>query len=572
MAILNKYKKWNPILKVNTEKVWDFIISNKKKNEDLFARNSLCAFINISDPECISANEGLFSYKKIYWDGAINNGITLKNIGLTAIDSGYISFSGDNITNEDFLNILTNSTLSINANDLRLHLKPVNSSNNIYDFSYSYCKDNDNSTYLKLNGGFFQGFFKLHEEEYQVLPSVINDGWFMEFTLRPRDYDITHNSLNGIHKDNKGIFFYIGTRSENKFLTQYNYDLSTLEKRDIETHNDFLCYNYYNGYYFENFADIDDDKNNYDESGDNDYFLEDSYLSDDESSDYFIDNSEKEYFSEMDYLIKERNILNEEIFDTNGTKTNVEGYYEIKTDNKFLFFNNSKEGFTADKWTDDVDVILTDHKTPKLPNLYLYLNNNTDGFTADEIDELYKSLPPEKLDFGDITNNAFALRITDDGCIGYRYLIEDCVNDYKVIEEYSKPNIIRQDEWNNIGVSFTPINGDVDDCGREIGKRTMKIKIYIGGKLKFISKEIPMFNFREINEYKTKQEGVPYNISLGGGTMSLCNSMWLNYYHVFEYIFPLEKYFGGSFVGDIKSFKFYSHKLDYSQINSITQK
>ena len=43
----------------------------------------------------------------------------------------------------------------------------------------------------------------------------------------------------------------------------------------------------------------------------------------------------------------------------------------------------------------------------------------------------------------------------------------------------------------------------------------------MNGKLVLISKELPTFNFRELNDTPDKQEGVPFNISVGGGTQGL---------------------------------------------------
>lgn len=46
--------------------------------------------------------------------------------------------------------------------------------------------------------------------------------------------------------------------------------------------------------------------------------------------------------------------------------------------------------------------------------------------------------------YNDIKNNAFGLKINEDGSIGYKYGILDCdaENHYSVVEEYSKPNMI----------------------------------------------------------------------------------------------------------------------------------
>jgi hypothetical protein len=63
-----------------------------------------------------------------------------------------------------------------------------------------------------------------------------------------------------------------------------------------------------------------------------------------------------------------------------------------------------------------------------------------------------------------------------------------------------------------------------------------------------------------------KQEGVPYNVSLGGGTQGLCDVVYENYKDVPEYVLFLEKEFCGSFMGYLKSFKFYSCNKDFTKI------
>ena len=94
----------------------------------------------------------------------------------------------------------------------------------------------------------------------------------------------------------------------------------------------------------------------------------------------------------------------------------------------------------------------------------------------------------------------------------------------------------------------------------------MKIFIYVDGYLKFVSQELNEIRLRELNERDDKQEFVPFNISLGGGTQGLMESTWINSYNGFPYILPLEEHFAGSFIGDIKSFKIYDCMLEYNEI------
>lgn len=76
--------------------------------------------------------------------------------------------------------------------------------------------------YQQLYGGFYQGFFKLFGYDYEVFPNRTNKGWTSEMLLRPRLDDEFYplpnqTTLNEIYPENKNTFFYFGVRSENKF-------------------------------------------------------------------------------------------------------------------------------------------------------------------------------------------------------------------------------------------------------------------------------------------------------------------------------------------------------------------
>lgn len=76
--------------------------------------------------------------------------------------------------------------------------------------------------YNQLYGGFYQGFFKLFGYDYEVFPNRTNKGWSVEMLLRPRQVDqfyplSAQTTLNLTYPENKNTFFYFGTRAENKF-------------------------------------------------------------------------------------------------------------------------------------------------------------------------------------------------------------------------------------------------------------------------------------------------------------------------------------------------------------------
>jgi hypothetical protein len=205
------------------------------------------------------------------------------------------------------------------------------------------------------------------------------------------------------------------------------------------------------------------------------------------------------------------------------------------------------------------------------------MNRGKSGYTVNTIDRYFDNITGQSKDYSimtDIKDNAFALKVNEDGSIGYRYLIKDCdaESGYSVKSENTFPGMIENDKWSTINVMFKILDGGVDKCGNSLGNRKMKIFIYVNGYLKLVSQELPEFRFRESNEYFDKQEGVPFNISLGGGTQGLAESMWTdNYKHPYCRVLPIEENFGGTFIGDLRSFKFYNCQLQYNEIknNSI---
>jgi hypothetical protein len=76
--------------------------------------------------------------------------------------------------------------------------------------------------YNQLYGGFYQGFFKLFGYDYETFPTRTNEGWTVEMLVRPRYVDqfaptSAQTTLNLTYPQNENTFFYFGTRAENKF-------------------------------------------------------------------------------------------------------------------------------------------------------------------------------------------------------------------------------------------------------------------------------------------------------------------------------------------------------------------
>jgi hypothetical protein len=86
--------------------------------------------------------------------------------------------------------------------------------------------------YHELYGGFYQGFYELFGYDYQILPERYHKGWTVEMTLKPRITNLYSPpsgvaTLNDFYPENDGIFFYLGTRAENKYWHPANGTNST---------------------------------------------------------------------------------------------------------------------------------------------------------------------------------------------------------------------------------------------------------------------------------------------------------------------------------------------------------
>ena len=593
--------------KLYSAKYYDFMLYKGETNhQDVNELNNM----TLADFSTLDIVDGVL-YSKTSWSGATNEGVELNNIGFTGMDNGLISFKKDRITNSEFLDLLLNSKYTIKEGDNRLFLTPVTGNTQMYDYPMFLYNDGDEK-YIVCNGGFYQGFFKLYGHKYEVLPHKLDNEWVMHFNLRPRtDYDTPTNTVNYTHKNNDGIFFFMGLRAENKFWPFYKTDSSVMkEMLKPEAQNE--------GY----FDGCGESGATYDSTENNVVFLEnewvasetpefkydgyfaigDGYFAPDfstSSKDYVkpntdavivnkkcnkceCDNYFKDSYFDERRPEKENGKFVEDNFIGSGATiskdgyANYDGYHmreyaidEIVTDNKFLLFDRTPSGFTVNNWEEGTKLVLTRRQQWPNANYFLLMNRTCTGYTVDTIQNYNESNEYDYNIHKDIRGNVFALRIKEDGSIGYRYGVFDCENEnrYSVIEEYSKPGTVKNDEWNSINVRFSMISGYRNECDDR--NRKMKIYIYVNGFLVFVSKNIDAFTFKHLDkDDSSKQETVPYNISLGGGTLGLLETILPNYYAISDYILPIERDFCGTFIGDIKSFKMYGGFVNYSTIRN----
>jgi len=152
----------------------------------------------------------------------------LCDVGLTGIDNGLVSqMSGETIEITTGLYTTESDKFSRYKYDRRMKLHPITGftttdnrlwDDNSYNYDMYYTTDGNSVGYFsRLDGGFYQGFYKIAGYDYQVFPERVNLGWTAEFMLRYRWTGDTSVGLNARYPNNKGTFFYMGARAENKF-------------------------------------------------------------------------------------------------------------------------------------------------------------------------------------------------------------------------------------------------------------------------------------------------------------------------------------------------------------------
>jgi hypothetical protein len=471
---------------------YKFFISYDSKGGVLDHNNILsgsCLLINI-DIDNANSYSGNTLYNLKNWTGSTvqGSGVTLNDIGLTGIDNGFIDVScSADTSGTTFINTYTGSTLFLSSGDTRYSMKRVTGCT--YDYPISILSGTTEGNYARLCGGFYQGFFKLSDKtffvpkddnkftwepkdfclddplsgntlsgtpyNYQTLPTRYEKGWTAEFWVR-RDVNacsgVTATTLNDTYPDNEGLFYYMGTRSENKFWDVFSGETGYTTSSGVD------------------------------------------------------------------------------LSPPSVTATTL-------NDNSFMVYNGS---------------------------------NLTSGGTFTGISE---TITRERDRNADIVENALGFRIKQDGSIGYRYLTVsgECSGDTyvtgtTVIEDYSEENVILGGFWSHVVVRFTAYNTITDCALINEGRRKGRLDIYVNGYLKYTKEDFDEFLFKDLNEHREKQQGVPFNYSFGGGTQGLIETRTINGPDTKDGNLVIEENFAGSFNGDVACFNMYGCSLDVTTI------
>ena len=544
-------------IKLSNSDYWDFYLSDDSTPIGPIDFSScLIADFDFNNPDMFTPESPNTISSLATWTGATNTGYTLNTIGLTGIDNGLVTFTKDpsDPTNQAMLSALTGSTLVIPAGDKRLHLNKVSGMTGNFIYPVDIVSDAAGN-YAQFCGGFYQGYYKIDGTNYQVFQDRMNGGFTAAFWLK-RDNSACAGgqTLNDQYPNNKGLFFYMGTRAENKFW-------------DLFQGADTGC-----------------------------------------TSACTASTACTETISEWCTIPKESQMAVYGIIHTGETITlHPDQTTRTEITNPFLIYgqaghgshyypcNTGPSGFgnqTVGTYDGKPKVIITpktiitNTQNPFLiygqaghGSQYYPCNTGPSGFgnqTVGTFTGFTKSIEFDNIDYNlDIVDNALGFRIKDDGSIGYRLLTvtKHCsgtttVSAVTVQEAYSDAGLIADKAWTSIIVRYS--TNFETDCELKIRpKRTGKLMFYINGKLKFIVNSFPEFIGKRLNEHMEKQIGVPFNMSIGGGSQGLIETLTFDGRDLGDLGLPIERNFAGSFLGGISNFNFYACDLNFIDIQYI---
>jgi len=496
-------------LKLSEDRYYDFKLMDKRN------------FINIKPNKLIDlrvSNNTITNWAT--WSDSVNEFDDLTNYGLTALDNGSIPFD----INETVGHNMINNPLT-SSGDLKFKLREVNGYKN--NLSYKILVEDN---LIKLRGGFLQGFYKLPNYNYQTLPNRFKKGWTISTKFKPLsnfdETDTLNERSTSKGYDNSGYLFYIGSRAENKFWNTFEgettYDGVVEEDFIIplnpprfmvkKMHNQFLIYGRSSG---------------------------SSICSDDIELGFSTLTA--------DDITQGKPLI---------YKTPIEDNHSGNI-NPFLKYGRSSGApMLGGGETPHVDYIDEDG-----------IEHDYGTKTADDDKSKYDL--SSELDLTvDITDNAIGFRVTEDGRFGYRRIITptcETENKFEIKEEYTEPNLISVDIMNDITIKWVTEKELIcdDDAPRE-----GKLYIYKNGLLITVFEDFKEIINKELQEHKDKQLGVPFNISIGGGTQGLSESLTFDGPDPSDENLPLENNFAGTFIGDIESFIMYDTPMSWCQIKN----
>ena len=94
------------------------------------------------------------------------------------------------------------------------------------------------------------------------------------------------------------------------------------------------------------------------------------------------------------------------------------------------------------------------------------------------------------------------------------------------------------------------------------------LKFWVNGRVVYKKEDFIGLQLRALNEYSSKQLGVPYNISWGGGSQGLLESQTFGGPDPDDQGLDIAKYFAGTFEGELSQLRFYKKTLNLLEIRN----
>jgi hypothetical protein len=465
---------------------------------------------------------------------------TLCDVGLTGVDNGLVqNLTGETIEINSGLYSGSTNIYNRYKYDKRLKLHSITgfttTANRIYldnSYNYSITEQTEPSVgrYAKLNGGFYQGFYKLSGYDYEIFPERVNLGWTAEFLLRYRWTGDTYNGLNARYSANTGTFFYLGTRAENKFYHYADGEITGATNYNKVT-SGLTCWETCGC--------------NYITTGSTCYPV------------YPISG-----VTDSDVVIPEKDVLYDGV--SNGFSLQLSG----SSGNPILCVKSyvitgacETTGYTINQWCSTKGIFNDFRNTT-----YISKENWV------QIDAVF--VRDRLIDTCDLK---------DLGGLGLIVTKELTATTYNNSISLINPPATS---------GYTPTSIEVVNFdtrwfeGRKY--RNGHLRIYINGKIFFIVDNFEEIIPRQLDTIRERQIGVPFNISIGGGTQGLHDSLTFSscttnttiqdpqslpikilsktQYSGLTTNIALEEIFGGSFIGDFSAFRMYTEPLDAGKI------
>ena len=176
-------------------------------------------------------NHSIISKNHINHDESCETVNDICNVGLNFVDHGLTN----NMVNSPIsytMSLSEENKFNPNFYDLRFKMRPVNTfaekpnlrleNNELTSYNIVSKENSSVGYYNELYGGYYQGFYKLFGYDYEVFPERCEKGWTSEMMIKPRQRDeferpMGKKYINDVYPENGGFFFYMGTKSENKF-------------------------------------------------------------------------------------------------------------------------------------------------------------------------------------------------------------------------------------------------------------------------------------------------------------------------------------------------------------------